>query len=233
MSNRKLQEEIRFFVFKTLFALGMFYKEIAELTGWSTSTIKNDLKEKEFPDRPRTKAGKYQSVLRQFAKLYTNQKTKFNREYKKLKLQEMLGEWLQVRYLLEHIQTAQQVFCGVVKETESSKKTYVLLHFMEFILHQEETPDSLVKTRSALLQFLKLRFDQSSTSDAPIESLQLSFRAYASLKEAGIDSIADLQSLVQKNDLELLKIENFGRKSHKEVKDRMEERGIELVTTEG
>ena len=58
-----------------------------------------------------------------------------------------------------------------------------------------------------------------------VEELELSVRSYNCLKNANIQSIAEL---VQKNDGEMLRTRNFGRKSLNEIKEILEEMGLSL-----
>ena len=58
-----------------------------------------------------------------------------------------------------------------------------------------------------------------------VEELELSVRSYNCLKNANIQSIAEL---VQKNDGEMLRTRNFGRKSLNEIKEILEEMDLSL-----
>jgi DNA-directed RNA polymerase subunit alpha len=58
-----------------------------------------------------------------------------------------------------------------------------------------------------------------------VEELELSVRSYNCLKNANIQSIAEL---VQKTDSEMLKTRNFGRKSLNEIKEILEGMGLHL-----
>ncbi len=58
-----------------------------------------------------------------------------------------------------------------------------------------------------------------------VEELELSVRSYNCLKNANIQTIAEL---VQKGDTEMLKTRNFGRKSLNEIKEILEEMGLGL-----
>ena len=59
-----------------------------------------------------------------------------------------------------------------------------------------------------------------------VEELELSVRSYNCLKNANIQTIAEL---VQKTDGEMLKTRNFGRKSLNEIKEILEDMGLHLV----
>jgi len=58
-----------------------------------------------------------------------------------------------------------------------------------------------------------------------VEELELSVRSYNCLKNANIQTIAEL---VQKGDGEMLKTRNFGRKSLNEIKEILEDMGLSL-----
>lgn len=58
-----------------------------------------------------------------------------------------------------------------------------------------------------------------------VEELELSVRSYNCLKNANIETIAEL---VLKTDSEMLKTRNFGRKSLNEIKEILEEMGLHL-----
>ena len=61
--------------------------------------------------------------------------------------------------------------------------------------------------------------------ETAIEDLDFSVRAYNCLKRAGIHT---LQDLVNKSDAEVMKIRNLGKKSLKEVMDKVKELGLTL-----
>lgn len=56
-----------------------------------------------------------------------------------------------------------------------------------------------------------------------VEDLDLSIRSYNCLKRAGISNVLEL---TQKSEAEMMKIRNLGKKSLKEVKDKLEEKGL-------
>ena len=59
--------------------------------------------------------------------------------------------------------------------------------------------------------------------ETPIEELDLSVRSYNCLKRAGINSVAEL---AQKSEEDMMKVRNLGRKSLKEVKEKLENLGL-------
>ena len=70
---------------------------------------------------------------------------------------------------------------------------------------------------------------QSKALDMTIEELDLSVRAYNCLKRAGINSVAEL---VQRNQEDMMKVRNLGRKSLEEVEQKLQELGLGLRPNE-
>ena len=66
---------------------------------------------------------------------------------------------------------------------------------------------------------------KAKTLETPIEEVEFSVRAYNCLKRAGIHTIQDL---VNKTEVEVTKIRNLGKKSLKEVIDKVAELGLEF-----
>jgi len=62
--------------------------------------------------------------------------------------------------------------------------------------------------------------------ELPIEDLDLSVRSYNCLKRAGINSVDEL---TQKSEEDMMKVRNLGKKSLKEVKQRLEDLGLSLA----
>ena len=58
-----------------------------------------------------------------------------------------------------------------------------------------------------------------------IEELDLSVRSYNCLKRAGINTV---EELVLKNEEEMMKVRNLGRKSLEEVQQKLEALGLSL-----
>ena len=65
----------------------------------------------------------------------------------------------------------------------------------------------------------------SHHSDRQIEELDLTVRSYNSLKRAGITTVFEL---TQKTEAEMLKVKNLGKKSFKEVKEKLYEIGLKF-----
>ena len=65
----------------------------------------------------------------------------------------------------------------------------------------------------------------TKTLETPIEEIEFSVRAYNCLKRAGIHPVQDL---ISKKEVEVTKIRNLGKKSLKEVIDKVKELGLEF-----
>lgn len=65
----------------------------------------------------------------------------------------------------------------------------------------------------------------TKTLETPIEEIEFSVRAYNCLKRAGIHTVQDL---INKKELEVTKIRNLGKKSLKEVLDKVDEMGLKF-----
>ena len=65
----------------------------------------------------------------------------------------------------------------------------------------------------------------TKTLETPIEEIEFSVRAYNCLKRAGIHT---MQDLIDKKEVEVTKIRNLGKKSLKEVLDKVKEMGLKF-----
>ncbi len=65
----------------------------------------------------------------------------------------------------------------------------------------------------------------TKTLETPIEEIEFSVRAYNCLKRAGIHTVQDL---ISKREIEVTKIRNLGKKSLKEVLDKVVEMGLKF-----
>ncbi|MGM9834931.1 MAG: DNA-directed RNA polymerase subunit alpha [Bacilli bacterium] len=65
----------------------------------------------------------------------------------------------------------------------------------------------------------------TKTLETPIEEIEFSVRAYNCLKRAGIHTVQDL---INKREVEVTKIRNLGKKSLKEVLDKVAEMGLDF-----
>jgi DNA-directed RNA polymerase subunit alpha len=71
--------------------------------------------------------------------------------------------------------------------------------------------------------------EKDKVLDMTIEELDLSVRSYNCLKRAGINTVAEL---VQKNEEDMIKVRNLGRKSLEEVIQKLEEMDLGLKKTD-
>jgi DNA-directed RNA polymerase subunit alpha len=69
----------------------------------------------------------------------------------------------------------------------------------------------------------------SRISDAPIEELELTVRAYNCLKRAGITKVGEILRRMEKGEEEMLAIRNFGKKSLDELVDKLREKNYLTV----
>lgn len=65
----------------------------------------------------------------------------------------------------------------------------------------------------------------TKTLETPIEEIEFSVRAYNCLKRAGINTVQDL---ISRKEVEVTKIRNLGKKSLKEVIDKVKEMGLKF-----
>jgi DNA-directed RNA polymerase subunit alpha len=63
----------------------------------------------------------------------------------------------------------------------------------------------------------------TKTLETPIEEIEFSVRAYNCLKRAGVNTVQDL---INKREVDVTKIRNLGKKSLKEVIDKVKEMGL-------
>jgi DNA-directed RNA polymerase subunit alpha len=91
-------------------------------------------------------------------------------------------------------------------------------HMMLFVEQaQEEVPGGPI--------FQEVADESETMLETPIEELDLSVRSYNCLKRQGVNNIGQLTECSE-NDL--LNIRNFGAKSIEEVKDKLQQMGLEL-----
>lgn len=75
------------------------------------------------------------------------------------------------------------------------------------------------------ISFMAERPSETNTTrlEKPIEELDLSVRSFNCLKRAGINTLAEL---TKKTEEEMMRVRNLGRKSLKEVKEKLEDLGL-------
>lgn len=109
---------------------------------------------------------------------------------------------------------------GSIKPEEAiSKAAKIIIDYFEVItdLHNLTGLESILadKEENAV----------QKTLETPIEELDLSVRAYNCLKRDGVHT---LQDLIAKTETEMMKIRNLGKKSLKEVLDKVKEMGLKF-----
>ena len=85
----------------------------------------------------------------------------------------------------------------------------------EFDLADDDFEPALLGTEEMLAQDLP--------DDASIEELELSVRSFNCLKRAGINTV---EELTQKSEADMMKVRNLGKKSLKEVKEKLAAIGL-------
>lgn len=110
---------------------------------------------------------------------------------------------------------------GAVKPYEAvSLASKMMIDYLNVIVDLDETTHDL--------NFMSDRVDDTENHklEKPIEDLDLSVRSFNCLKRAGIDTLAEL---TKKTEEEMMRVRNLGRKSLKEVKDKLEEFGLSFA----
>ena len=108
---------------------------------------------------------------------------------------------------------------GITPEDAVAHAAKIVKDHMQIFINFDEEPEPVIpqveeKKQKMLISMAKC-----------VEELELSVRSYNCLKNANIQTIAEL---VTKTDGEMLKTRNFGRKSLNEIKEILEEMGLHL-----
>lgn len=98
-----------------------------------------------------------------------------------------------------------------------SLSSKILISYFDNFLSLEDKFDELSLVKDPVVQM------EETFENLTIEDLDLSVRSYNCLKRAGI---ANVQELTQKSEAEMMKVRNLGKKSLKEVKDKLIEKGL-------
>ena len=109
---------------------------------------------------------------------------------------------------------------GAIRPEEAVSKAANIMteHLSLFInLTEDSQRENIFEDKSA--------DDKSKLLETPIEELDLSVRSYNCLKRAGINSVAEL---VERNEEEMMKVRNLGRKSLEEVQQKLAALGLSL-----
>lgn len=110
---------------------------------------------------------------------------------------------------------------GAIKPHEAvSLASKMMMDYLTVIVDLDEDTHDLnfIAKREEKVEHEKL--------EKPIEELDLSVRSFNCLKRAGINT---LHELTLKTEEEMMRVRNLGRKSLKEVKDKLDELGLSLA----
>jgi DNA-directed RNA polymerase subunit alpha len=111
---------------------------------------------------------------------------------------------------------------GSMRPAEAlSSAAQILVRHMTPISSVSEVPEAEASVVDETLQPAVSR----KVYDMPIESLELSVRAYNCLKRAGITRVGEILDKLAKGESELMTIRNFGQKSFDELLARLQEKG--------
>lgn len=95
----------------------------------------------------------------------------------------------------------------------------ILIEHLEILVNISEVADTTG------VMIAKQEDSKAKKLEISIDDLDLSVRAYNCLKRANINTLGDL---VEKTELEMMKIRNLGKKSLKEVTDKIKELGLKF-----
>lgn len=108
---------------------------------------------------------------------------------------------------------------SITPEDAVAHAAKIVKDHMQLFINFEEEPEHVQPQIDEKKQKMLAYLSRS------VEELELSVRSYNCLKNANIQTISEL---VQKNDSEMLKTRNFGRKSLNEIKEILEGMGLSL-----
>jgi DNA-directed RNA polymerase subunit alpha len=108
---------------------------------------------------------------------------------------------------------------GITPEDALAHSAKIVKDHMQIFINFDEEPEAIMPQVDEKKQ--KMLGNMAKC----VEELELSVRSYNCLKNANIQTIAEL---VTKTDGEMLKTRNFGRKSLNEIKEILEEMGLHL-----
>ena len=108
---------------------------------------------------------------------------------------------------------------SIKPEEAISLASRILIEHLEVVA----SIDNIANVSGMMIE--KVEDPKQKALETPIEDLDFSVRAYNCLKRAGIHT---LQDLVNKSDADVMKIRNLGKKSLKEVLDKVKELDLNL-----
>ena len=91
----------------------------------------------------------------------------------------------------------------------------------------EQASEELQQIRETFAAFMNAKQEDTKQKklETPIDDLDFSVRAYNCLKRAGVNTLGDL---TEKTELDMMKIRNLGKKSLKEVIDKIKDMGLKF-----
>lgn len=110
---------------------------------------------------------------------------------------------------------------GITPEDAVAHAAKIVKDHMQIFINFDEEPEPVQPEVDKKKQKIFTNLSKS------VEELELSVRSYNCLKNANIQTIAEL---VQKTDGEMLRTRNFGRKSLNEIKEILDDMGLHLGT---
>ena len=116
--------------------------------------------------------------------------------------------------------------------TDGSLKAHEALSLAAKVMtgHLELFIDLSETTKNTQVMVEKEESKKEKVLEMSIEELELSVRSYNCLKRANISTVEDLTN---KTESEMMKVRNLGKKSLKEVKDKLEEKGLSFKESKG
>ena len=110
---------------------------------------------------------------------------------------------------------------SVTPEEAVTQAASILRDHVSFFIQLEEEPEPVVEEQEVDEEVKRIR----ELLAQPVDELDLSVRSHNCLKAASIKTIGDL---VRREEDEMLKFRNFGRKSLQELIEVLDERGLEF-----
>ena len=108
---------------------------------------------------------------------------------------------------------------SVTPEEALTQAASILRDHVNFFIQLEEEPEPVVEEQEVDEEVKRIR----ELLSQPVDELDLSVRSHNCLKAASIKTIGDL---VRREESEMLKFRNFGRKSLQELVEVLDERGL-------
>ena len=110
---------------------------------------------------------------------------------------------------------------SITAEDALTRAATILRDHVNFFIQLEEEPEQVVEEQEVDEEVKRIR----ELLAQPVDELDLSVRSHNCLKAASIKTIGDL---VRREENEMLKFRNFGRKSLQELIEVLDERGLEF-----